>query len=111
MTACEHLKDKRGCKKCAGSRICEHGKQKPFCEKCGGSQICKHQKRRDHCGECGGSQICPHDRHKRDCSLCKPNVVFKAYKQKAAIRGFSFRLTPEQFVSIISQPCLYCDEA
>lgn len=51
---------------------------------------------------------CPHDRVVRTCSACSPDTVYEQYKYKAAERGLSFTLTPEQFRKLVSGRCHYC---
>jgi hypothetical protein len=131
---CEHQRARATCRECGGSQICEHGRQRRMCKECGGSSICphgtqnryycrkckdegiggagfcEHDRVRKTCRECGGTNFCQHTRDRRRCLVCRPETVYKQYERNAANTKRSFTLTFEQFITVVSLPCLYCGE-
>ena len=51
---------------------------------------------------------CEHDRVRSTCSICKPELVYRAYKHKARQRNLAFDLTQEQFEQLLQQRCVFC---
>jgi hypothetical protein len=105
---CEHNRRRTCCKDGGGSLFCEHNRIHSTCRDCRGSEICEHNKRRSTCRNCGGSQICEHNKRAENCLICKPHLVYKTYKRRAARDQRSFLITLQQFLSIVSQPCDFC---
>jgi hypothetical protein len=113
---CPHGRQRCRCKDCkvlgvGGEDICEHEHQRSRCVNCGGNGTCEHHKQRRFCKECKGSGFCRHDRSREHCSICRPEALYKHYKRNARKRGHAFTLTPDEFESIVAQPCFFCGES
>ena len=117
---CGHDTFREFCRECktlgiGGSGICNHNRQRQQCKECkaqgiGGSQICEHDRHHSKCKICGGSEICEHEIRRDNCSICRPQGVYKRYVAAAKDRDRSFLITLDQFVSIVSLSCIFCDE-
>lgn len=39
------------------------------------------------------------------------NQVFEVYRKSARVRGYKFSLSKEEFVDIVTKPCIYCGDS
>jgi hypothetical protein len=83
VSASEHGRRKRQCKRCGGSDICAHGRQKYSCKDCGGSSTCTDGRNKSTCKECGGSRICSHGRITTTCKECGGGALCTHGKRKS----------------------------
>jgi hypothetical protein len=44
------------------------------------------------------------------CPSCHPERTFRRYEKQARERNLEFRITLEQFRTIVQEPCFYCGE-
>lgn len=79
---------------------------------CGGKVVVRsHELKRGHTKSCGclqaetrakgGMNILPYGQ-------ASANELFASYKKSASSRGYSFRLTRDEFLGIVDKPCTYC---
>jgi len=53
---------------------------------------------------------CEHRKQINSCSICRPFMVFKAYRFNAKLRKRVFALTEFEFRALVAEPCYYCGE-
>lgn len=63
------------------------------------------------CKLCGGPTICHHRQHRQRCVVCSPVSARRKYELDANRFHREFRLTLNDFILIVSQPCFYCGES
>src|SRR5258708_40181107 len=52
---------------------------------------------------------CLHDRVLNTCTICSPETRYRQIKYQAEHqRNLEFKLTLEEFIRIVAEPCTYC---
>lgn len=112
---CETCMEER--RRCENARFMLKAADKTLCIDCGKTQtefaITRFGKPSRYCKDCYIKMRSTED--KRDRTVGKdgfrnPSLYFERYKYDADRRGLEFKISYEEFMSIVSKPCIYCKD-